>query len=333
MNTTMRHMLAGGAVAVALALGGSASAQTIVMKLGTVDAEKSHSGVGSEAFAREVEQLSKGTMKVEVFHAGKLGGIPAQIANVFSGSQDMHLLYPEFLSNFAPEAKLISLPYLFDNLEHLQRFYKSELWKPAIDKLDSQGAVLLDKDWTWMIRDPRGLISVKPVFAPDDMKGFKLRIWEDKSAIETWRGFGAITTVVPRPEMYLAFKQGIIQGGPETIGIAYDQKNVEVAKYWTRTEEYYQIINVMINKRKYESLTPDQRMILATAAKNAAKVFVQETLNGYADKKEKARTEFGVTAIEPPLAPWREKGAATVARLLAENYVPATLIEKVRALK
>ena len=82
-----------------------------------------------------------------------------------------------------------------------------------------------------------------------NLKGLKLRIWESRTAIATWQGFGANTIVVPRPEMYLAFQQGIIEGGPETIGIAVDQKNVELAKHWTRTDEYFQIINVMVNGR------------------------------------------------------------------------------------
>src|SRR5258708_8138853 len=142
MMAQRRHMLGGGALAVALACGSAASAQQVVLKLGHVDGERSHSGVTVDAFAREVDQLSKGTMKIEVFHAGKLGGIPAQLANVFSGAQDMHLLYPEFLSSFAQEAKLISMPYLFESIEHLQRFYKSDLWKPVIEKLDSQCAVI-----------------------------------------------------------------------------------------------------------------------------------------------------------------------------------------------
>lgn len=333
MKFRFPRILAAAAAAAAVLASWSPATAQVVFKLGHVDSERSHSGVGVEAFAREVERLSNGEMKIEIFHAGKLGGIPAQLANVFSGAQDMHLLYPEFLSNFAGEAKLISLPYLFQNIEHLQKFYRSDLWKPVIDKLDSQGAVILDRDWTWTIRDPRGLISVKPVFSPDDMKGLKLRIWEDKSAIETWRGFGATTSVVPRPEMYLAFKQGIIQAGPETIGIAYDQKNVEVAKYWTRTEEYYQVINLIVNKKKYESLTPEQRTILSTAAKNAAKLFVEVTTNGYSEKREKARNEFGVAVIEPPLTAWREKGAETVKRLISENYVPSDLVQKVQALK
>lgn len=319
-------------LAALLMWGGSASAQ-IVLKLGTVDAEKSHSGVGAEAFAAEVAKLSKGQMKVEVFHAGKLGGIPDQQKNVFSGAQDLHLLYPEFLAGIIDETKIISAPYVFRDLRHAQAYLKSPLFKPGLDKLRSLGAIVLDTDWTWMQKDPRGLIAVRPIRSPQDLSGLKLRIWESKTAIETWRGLGANTIVVPRPEMYLAFKQGIIEGGPETIGIAYDQKNAEVAKYWTRTDEYYQIVNVMMNERKYMSLTPQQREILRKAAKVGGAAYAAESERGFTEKKAKAVKDFGVTILEPDLAPWRKQAEAVVVKLEAEGVIPKGLAAKARALK
>ena len=321
-------------LAVILSAGaGCALAQQVVLKIGTVDAQASHSGVGAEAFAAEVAKLSNGQIKVEVFHAGKLGGIPDQIKNVMQGAQDMHLLYPEFLSNLIDETKVISAPYLFRDLNHAQTYLKGDLFKPGLDKLRSMGAVILDPDWNWQIRDPRGLIAVRPVRTPKDMEGMKLRIWESKTAIETWRGIGASTIVVPRPEMYLAFKQGIIEGGPETIGIAYDQKNAEVAKYWTRTDEYYQIVNIMINERKFNSLTAQQRGILQQAAQQAAKAFQAESERGYTEKKGKAMKDYGVTVLEPDLGPWREKGAQVLVKLEDEGVIPKGLAAKVKALK
>jgi TRAP-type transport system periplasmic protein len=325
--------LATPVLAVALAYGAAQAADPITFKLGHVDNAASHSGVGVEAFAAEVERLSDGAMKVEVFHAGQLGPIPDEIANVFSGAQDMHLLYPEFLGTFVEESKVISLPYVFDDLEHLQAFYKSELWQPAIETLEENGAVLLDPEWTWKIYDPRGFISTKPVFTPSDLADFKMRIWEAKAAIETWQGFGATTTVVPRPEMYLAFQQGIIEGGPETIGIAYDQKNVEMAKYWVRTDEYYQIINIMMNKARYESLSDEQRAILHQAAANAGETFRQETMANFNTKKRQAGDEYGVSVIEPALGPWRERAKETIAKLQAEGFVPAGFVEQIRDLE
>jgi TRAP-type transport system periplasmic protein len=332
MSAVVRNALLGLGLALALPAG-LAEAQSQTFRLGTVDAPASHSGIGADAFAAAVERLSGGDMKVEVFHAGQLGAIPAQIANVFAGTQDMHQLYPEFLSGMVSQARLISLPYLFESLEHLQAFYKSDLWRPALDQLEGQGAIILDPEWTWMIRDPRGFIAVRPIFSPDDLEGLRMRIWEDRSAIETWEGFGSTTTVVPRPEMYLAFTQGIIEGGPETIGIAVDQKNVEVAKYWMRTGEYHQIINIMMTKRRWESLSAEQQAILREAMLEAGQIFVAATTANFEGKKFVARTEHGVSIIEPALGPWHERGAETVARLVADGYVPGDLIEGVRGLR
>ena len=83
LQIKLRRWIIGAALTV---LSAAASSQ-IVLKLGTVDAAASHSGVGSEAFAAEVAKLSNGQIKVEVFHAGKLGSIPEQIKNVLQGAR------------------------------------------------------------------------------------------------------------------------------------------------------------------------------------------------------------------------------------------------------
>lgn len=316
-----------------LALSGAVSAQTISFRLGTADAPASHSGVGAEAFAQAVSRLSNGQMTVQVFHAGQLGPIPEQIRNVLAGTQDMHLLYPEFLTNFIEETRVISAPYVFRSPAHQQAFFKSDLFKPAIEKLQGMGATILDNDWTWWQLDPRGLIAVRPVLAPADLKGLKLRIWESRTAIETWRGFGADTIVVPRPEMYLAFQQGIIEGGPETIGIAVDQRNVEVAKHWTRTDEYYQIINVMMNSAKFNALTTEQQGILRQAAKEAGDVFRTASESGFTEKRARAEKEFGVTIYQPDLTPWRAMGPSIVQALEADDTIPKGLAAKVAEIK
>jgi TRAP-type C4-dicarboxylate transport system substrate-binding protein len=268
-------------------------------------------------------------MKVNVFHAGQLGPIPEEIRNVLSGTQDMHLIYPEFLVSLADEPKVISAPYLFKSHAHQQAFFRSPLFKPTLDKLTALGGIMLDDEWTWWQRDPRGLITVRPIKTPDDLKGLKLRIWESRTAIATWKGFGADTIVVPRPEMYLAFKQGIIEGGPETIGLAVDAKNVEVAKHWTRTDEYFQIINVMINARKWQSLTDAQRSILKQAAKEGGQAYQQESAKGFTEKRARAEKEFGVTVYEPDLTPWRAKAPGIIEALEADGTIPKGLPAKI----
>ncbi len=327
-----RTMLVAGAAIGAGIITRARAEEPIQFKLGTVDAPTSHSGIGSEAFAKEVATRSNGSMQVAVFHAGALGGIPDQMKNVFTGAQDMHLLYPEFLSSLLPEAKLISAPYLFRSQQHLQTYYKSALFKPAIDKLTALGSINLDPDWTWWIKDPRGLIATKLVLTPADLDGMKIRLWEDKTAIETWRGLGGNPVVIPRPQMYLALKQGLIAAGPETIGIAYDQKDDEVAKFWTRTDEYFQIVNIMMNAHRYQTLDPSQQKILHDSAQAAGVVFSAASERGFTDKKELARQQQQVTAVEPAPGPWREKGKQVLANLMQSGVVPKELAEKAAAL-
>ena len=328
-----RKLLASGtALAAAMVISSRARAEVIKFRLGHVDPPNSHSGIGVEAFAKEVATRSNGAMQIDLFHAGALGAIPDEMKNVFTGTQDMHLLYPEFTSEIVVEAKLISAPYLFRDQKHLQTYYKSAVFKPAVDKFQSLGAMLIDPDWTWWIRDPRGLLSTKPVITPADLAGMKVRLWEDKTAIETWRGLGGNVIVIPRPQLYLALKQGLVEASPETIGVAYDTKDDEIGKYWTRTDEYFQIINIMMNDRRWKSLTAQQQQVLRDSMQAAGAVFVAETLRGFTDKKDRARSEQQVTAIEPAPGPWREKGAQVLANLKQSGVVPKEIADKAAAL-
>jgi TRAP-type C4-dicarboxylate transport system substrate-binding protein len=328
-----RKLLASGAtLAAAMVISSRARAEVIKFKLGHVDPPNSYAGIGVEAFAKEVATRSNGAMQVDLFHAGSLGAIPDEMKNVFTGTQDMHLLFPEFTSEIVDEGKLISAPYLFRDQKHLQTYYKSAVFKPAVDKFLALGAMLIDPDWDWWIRDPRGLLSTKPVITPADLQGMKIRLWEDKTAIETWRGLGGNVIVIPRPQLYLALKQGLIEAAPETIGTAYDTKDDEVGKFWTRTDEYFQIINIMMNDRRWKSLTAQQQQVLRDSMQAASVTFVAATLRGFDEKLDRARSEQQVTAIQPAPSPWREKGAQVLASLEKAGIVPKEIADKAAAL-
>ena len=68
------------------------------------------------------------------------------------------------------------------------------------------------------------------------------------------------------------------------------------------------IINIMINDRRWKSLTPQQQQIFRDAMQAASVTFVAESLRGFSDKKDRARSrQRRMTAIEPAPGPWRAK--------------------------
>ena len=50
-------------------------------------------------------------------------------------------------------------------------------------------------------------------------------------------------------------------------------------------------------------------------------------------KKAKAMKEFGVTILEPDLAPWRERSEKVIAVLENDGVIPKGLVEKAKAIK
>ena len=220
-----RKLLASGAVLGAAMISRHARADVVKFRLGTVDPPTSHSGVGADAFAKEVATRSNGTMQVDVFHAGSLGSIPDQMKNVFTGVAGHAPALPRVPVRIRrrgqADLRAIPVPRL-QAPRHLLQERRLQAGGRQ-DQRARRGAARSRLDLG--DHDPRGLVSVRPVMTPADLTGMKVRLWEDKTAIETWRGLGGNPIVIPRPQVYLALKQGLIEAGPETIGIAYDTKD------------------------------------------------------------------------------------------------------------
>jgi TRAP-type C4-dicarboxylate transport system substrate-binding protein len=89
----------------------------------------------------------------------------------------------------------------------------------------------------------------------------------------------------------------------------------------------------MMNEKKYQSLTSQQRQWLHQAAKVGGQAYAAESERGFTDKKAKAQKDFGVTILEPDLAPWRERSEQVLVKLEAEGVIPKGLAAKAKALK
>jgi len=316
----------------AVGLSVSAAAQDVTFRLGHFDNPTSPAGVYADAFARHVEEMSGGSLEVQVFHSAQLGSIPDQIAATLDGAQDMVAMSPEFLTSYLPEVKVVALPYMFATVQDLQAFYQSDRWAENLAQLEALGAVALDPSWSAMQLEPRGVIARKPILTPTDLEGLTLRIWESPVAIATWEGLGANPSVISRGETYLAFTQGLADAGPETIGVAYEQKSVEALKFWTRTDEYHQILNVFTNTDSWSDLTTEQQDMLRQAAEAASEAFRQVTEAGYNEKRGLAREEHGVAIIEPDPEPWREVGPQVIDGLVSQGEVSQDIVDFVRSM-
>jgi TRAP-type C4-dicarboxylate transport system substrate-binding protein len=133
--------------------------------------------------------------------------------------------------------------------------------------------------------------SKRPIKKPDDLKGLKLRVVESPIFIDTFKTLGANPTPLPFPEIYNALQQKVIDGQDNPLYTSILMKFMEVNKFATITNHILTECPVVVNKKFWNTLTPEQQKIFREAAEVQIKVNREGNAKGSADAVEKARAQ------------------------------------------
>jgi TRAP-type C4-dicarboxylate transport system substrate-binding protein len=104
----------------------------------------------------------------------------------------------------------------------------------------------------------RNMMSNKrAIFTPDDMQGQTIRVQESPTYISLMKALGANPVPMPYVEVYLAMKQGTIDGMELPSFSLTADKFQEVTKYYSLTRHSYPPIAWFANLKKYQALPAD----------------------------------------------------------------------------
>jgi TRAP-type C4-dicarboxylate transport system substrate-binding protein len=110
---------------------------------------------------------------------------------------------------------------------------------------------------------------VRPILVPDDMKGQTIRVQESPTYVAMMKELGANPVPMAYGEVYLAMKQGTVDGMELPVFTAVSDKFHEVTKFYSLTKHTYPPIAWFTNLRKYNALPADLRAAVDAAAKAA----------------------------------------------------------------
>jgi len=250
---------------------------------------------GAVAFAKYVTEKTKGELEVQVFPLGQLGGERSMTEQVQSGTLHMTAVTASVLANFVPEMGIIELPFIYPNRTVAYNVLDDKDVKERFAKLcDPKGFVFIGYTEN-EFRDMTN--SKRPIKKPEDLKGLKIRVIEGPIFIDTFRTFGANPTPMPFPEIYNALQQKVIDGQDNPLFTSILMKFTEVNKFATVTHHILTECPVVVNKKFWNSLTPEQQKIF----REAAEVQVKTNRDGNAKNRvvamEKAKAQ-GVDVYE-----------------------------------
>ena len=278
--------------------GSSASAkaepEAITLKLGHIQSEQDLWQLGSIKFKEEVEKLSNGTIKVEIFPNSTLGGDRDLAEGMKMGTVDFALI-AGVLGNFDKSISILELPYLFRNHDEYVKIVNGPIGEEIAGNVLKSSGIRVLNFWD---RGPRHVTANKAIMTPDDIKGLKIRVPEIPAMVDTWKAMGATPTPMALGEVYTSIQQGTIDGVENPLAVLYNGKFQEVAKYLLLDGHVYNVTNLVVGVDFWNSLTPDQQKLLKETCDEAA-VYQNQIQEQVEQELLKKFADEGVTITEP----------------------------------
>ncbi len=244
-----------------------AAAQT-TMKINISVAQNSHYGVAIDTFAREVEARTNGRYKIQTFYAGALGAERESVEGVQLGTLDLTLTSTGPLPNFVPEVAILDIPFLFRDYAHARAVLDGPIGQEMLQKFPPKGMVAL----AWAENGFRHMTNSKrPVNAPDDLKGLKMRTMENPIHIQAYKQFGILPTPMAFTEVFTALQQGTVDGQENPLSVITAAKLDQVQKNLSLTGHVYSPAVILMNKAQWDKLSAADKQAFLDAAKEAVK--------------------------------------------------------------
>ncbi len=325
----MKRTLLGLATMAAL-LGSTAHAET-TWKMATKMPVDSPEGQVFEKFAELTEEYTGGELKITVYPNEQLGKENAVLEQLQANIVQIYAEGFGYMKKWEPALGWLAAPYAFDDYDHWRRFMNSDLVAGWFDTAAEASGVRPLGDPTLVLRGPyRVTVSNVPINSAADYEGLKIRMHENKIAIDTWDTLGTEVITLPWTEVYQSISKGIVQAVNSPIALVESMRFNEVAPYITRMDEYWQSIGFMVNESALDALDDDTRAGLMQAYEEVG-AMSRELMFSVADESIERMVADGATFTEIDIAPLVEKMNAYYQDMAASGELPEGFLEGIDA--
>ncbi|MFS0673896.1 TRAP transporter substrate-binding protein [Ornithinibacillus sp. 179-J 7C1 HS] len=280
----------------------SEGGEAVTLKLGHIQSENDLWHDGALKFKEEVERLSEGNMKVEIYPNSTLGGDRDMAEGMQIGTVDFALV-AGVLGNFEDSIQLLELPYLFSSQEEYNKVIHGEVGEEIANRvLEASDIRILN----WWDRGPRHITANKPINTLEDIKGLKMRIPEIKAMEHTWQAMGASPTTMAWNEVYTGLEQNVIEAQENPIPFIYGGRIHEVQEYLSLTAHKYEYVTLAMSDMTWSKLTAEQQEIIQEAA-DIATDYENQLVSEQTDEILETMKSEGLEVVEPDVQAFAEE--------------------------
>lgn len=279
-------------------------AEDLTLFIATITHHNSLLGEAMAGFGDLLEEKSNGSIKANVFTGGQLGDASSLYQAVINGNIDIIQSDTGWFAEQHPVFDILECNYLFKGSEHFAqvvntpgklKFFEDKILKdPGLKTIFYVGGL------------ERDILSTYPVNSIEDLNGKTMRSKSVATNMEWWQSIGASPVPVSFSELYTAIQTRVVNGSQNSLDAMINNRLAEVAKFVARTQHNIHLGMVVMNNKKFESLTPGQQKIILEAAQEAQRIYIKKALDTNDLAAQKLVDEFGVTITNPDKEPFIE---------------------------
>ena len=162
-----------------------------------------------DKFAELLAQKTDGRHTLKMFHSGVLGNQPDAIEQLRIGGVEIGNFNLGPIGPVAPEANVVSLPFIFKDMDHMHRAMDGAPGDQISAGMAKKGMIAL----AWYDSGARSFYNSKhPINKPEDVKGMKVRVMNNDLYSGMIAALGGNPSPMAFSEVYQSLKTGVVDG-------------------------------------------------------------------------------------------------------------------------
>lgn len=221
-------------------------------------------GKMSILMGQEIERRLPGRVDWQIFYGGELGTVEETMLGLMQGTH-MITMNGGWFQNISPDFAVFDTPFMFRNRDEARRVIaaiQDDLARAILPK----GIVLIgigDLGFREISN------NVRPIVKPADLRGISIRTPGDPYSIETFRALGADPIPMEVNELYLAMREGVVDGQENPIATIWNLRYYEVQRYVSLSNHVFSPIFIGVSALYWQRWPEDVRRAVREAAQVA----------------------------------------------------------------
>ncbi|MEA4964661.1 MAG: TRAP transporter substrate-binding protein [Oscillospiraceae bacterium] len=207
-------------------------------------------------------------IQLDVYDNGTLGNERDVIEGNQLGTVDVAITSIGVVSNFAPLAGVINLPFMFSGFDAVEAALNNEAMDTVWNQIETGAGLKVLGVYSQGFRH---VVSNKSLITSlDDFKGLKIRVPEADLYVNTFKALGASPTPIAWGEMYTSMQTNVVDAFENTPVNVVQYNLQEVSKYETATNHIWDGAIITMNMDSWGKLPADVQQTFLECVQESA---------------------------------------------------------------